>query len=179
MGSETCDFCTMLASRGFVYHTEETAGEFDHFHSSCRCKVVPGFPTMERYVRNGVRVSRGLDPSVEGYDPDLYYDMWKHSEKYAEKKIAGALTYKNDTDHKKRDRHASIYFDEVRNRDRGIEITTIARNSGLDKETVEKAYDHLFINEYDLETGHHRFDPDYDESESWRRLREGGKHAET
>ena len=83
MGGEACGFCIMLASRGFVYHTEETAGEFDHFHSSCRCKVVPGFPTMERYVRNGVRVSRGLDPSVEGYDPDLYYDMWKHPEKYA------------------------------------------------------------------------------------------------
>ncbi len=83
MGSETCDFCTMLASRGFVYHSDKTAGEFDHFHASCRCKVVPGFPTMERYVKNGVRVSRGLDPSVEGYEPDRYFDMWKHPEKYA------------------------------------------------------------------------------------------------
>lgn len=83
MGSETCDFCMMLASRGFVYHSDKTAGEFDHFHASCRCKVVPGFPTMERYVKNGVRVSRGLDPSVEGYDPDRYFDMWKHPEKYA------------------------------------------------------------------------------------------------
>lgn len=83
MGAEPCAFCTMLASRGFVYHTEETAGEFDHFHGSCRCKVVPGFPTMERYVKNGVKVSRGLDPGVEGYDPDRYYDMYEHPEEYA------------------------------------------------------------------------------------------------
>lgn len=82
MGAEPCAFCTMLASRGFVYHTEETAGELDHFHSSCRCKVVPGFPEMEFYYRNGVKVSRGRDPSVEGYDPDRYYDMWKHPDKY-------------------------------------------------------------------------------------------------
>ncbi|MDY2626104.1 MAG: hypothetical protein SOV74_07310 [Coriobacteriales bacterium] len=82
MGNHTCAFCIMLASRGFVYHSEKTAGEFDHFHSDCRCKVVAGFPEMEYYVRNGVKVSRGRDPKVEGYDPDRYFDMYQHPEKY-------------------------------------------------------------------------------------------------
>lgn len=41
MGGETCAFCIMLASRGDVYHTRFTAGEMNHYHSHCRCKVVP------------------------------------------------------------------------------------------------------------------------------------------
>lgn len=42
-GTETCTFCLMLASRGAVYHTRKTAGEFKHFHRNCDCKVVPSF----------------------------------------------------------------------------------------------------------------------------------------
>ena len=42
-GLETCTFCLMLASRGAVYHTRKTAGEFKHFHRRCDCKIVPGF----------------------------------------------------------------------------------------------------------------------------------------
>ena len=39
-GTETCTFCRMLASRGFVYWSRETAGELDHFHRGCDCRVV-------------------------------------------------------------------------------------------------------------------------------------------
>ena len=42
-GTETCTFCLMLASRGAVYHSRKTAGEFKHFHRNCDCKVVPSF----------------------------------------------------------------------------------------------------------------------------------------
>lgn len=37
-GAETCDFCLMLASRGFVYHSTSSAA-VDHTHASC---VLPG-----------------------------------------------------------------------------------------------------------------------------------------
>ena len=42
-GTETCTFCLMLASRGAVYRTRKTAGEWRHFHRGCDCKVVPSF----------------------------------------------------------------------------------------------------------------------------------------
>ena len=42
-GFETCTFCLMLASRGAVYHTRKTAGEWGRFHRGCDCKVVPSF----------------------------------------------------------------------------------------------------------------------------------------
>lgn len=57
-GNETCTFCLMLASRGFVYTSAEAAS---HAHAGCDCRVVQGYPGME----------------VEGYDPDGLYDRWK------------------------------------------------------------------------------------------------------
>ena len=66
-GFETCEFCIMLASRDFVYGNEDLAS---HTHAHCDCRVVPSWDKKKA--------------SVEGYDPDLYYDMWKHPEKYPE-----------------------------------------------------------------------------------------------
>lgn len=70
-GAETCRFCIMLASRGFVYWSEESAGAFDHYHPHCDCMVVPSFDSMASDFGMGRRVS---PTEVEGYDPDAYYD---------------------------------------------------------------------------------------------------------
>lgn len=56
-GAETCPFCLMLASRGFVYHSEKSAEGRYHGHPGCDCRIVPGF--------------EGDD--VEGYDLDGLY----------------------------------------------------------------------------------------------------------
>ena len=66
-GTETCTFCRMLASRGFVYWSRETAGELDHFHRGCDCRVV---------------VSDDPDDpeGVEGFDPDRERELWKRFE---------------------------------------------------------------------------------------------------
>lgn len=57
-GFETCTFCLMLASRGAVYHTRKSAGEWKHFHRGCDCKVVPSFE-RDPYAE-----------VVEGFRPD-------------------------------------------------------------------------------------------------------------
>ena len=71
-GTETCAFCLMLASRGFVYRSERNAGSMNHYHSGCDCRVVCSWQTT------GAGVSRraSLDLDVEGYDPDALYDEW-------------------------------------------------------------------------------------------------------
>lgn len=61
-GPTTCAFCLMLASRGFVYNTRETAGEFDKYHDDCDCVVVASFDEAQSLV--------------EGYDPDEYLAMY-------------------------------------------------------------------------------------------------------
>ena len=65
-GAETCTFCTMLASRGAVYATARNAGEQNHYHRGCDCKIVPSF---------------GDDAVVEGYDPRAYYEAWQEFER--------------------------------------------------------------------------------------------------
>lgn len=71
-GGETCDFCIMLASRGPVYRSAESAGMLDHWHANCRCSVVPMWNT--RYVGPSRRASMTM--TIEGYDPDTLYERY-------------------------------------------------------------------------------------------------------
>jgi hypothetical protein len=41
--SSHCDFCKMLAGRGYVYHTKDTAGAGKHWHDRCGCELELGF----------------------------------------------------------------------------------------------------------------------------------------
>lgn len=60
VGIETCAFCIMLASRGFVYYSKESASANGHVHPNCDCKIVPGFE----------------GDVVEGYDPKVYESIY-------------------------------------------------------------------------------------------------------
>lgn len=86
---------------------------------------------------------------------------------------SGALTSKNDPNFEKRDKHAELYYESVRKRNKQEEISTIANNTGFNVKTIEKVYDHIFINKYELDNGIENFAPDYDMAQSWQRLREG------
>lgn len=58
----TCEFCVMLASRGWVYWTEESARLGGSFHNgACDCSVVPSWG----------------DQKLEGYDPETLYAQYK------------------------------------------------------------------------------------------------------
>lgn len=63
-GRETCSFCFMLASRGFVYHSEQTAeGRGLHgVHDHCDCIIVPGVPG---------------ETEIDGYDPVAMERRWR------------------------------------------------------------------------------------------------------
>lgn len=63
-GAETCTFCRMLASRGFVYKSDKSAGKFSHFHRNCDCRVV---------------ASTDAD-GLEGYDPGRELELWQRFE---------------------------------------------------------------------------------------------------
>lgn len=67
-GTETCAFCFMLSSRGFVYRSKGSANRNhrtgDGYHRNCDCIVVPGFGDLPP------------DAQVEGYAPSQMYDRW-------------------------------------------------------------------------------------------------------
>ena len=73
LGVETCDFCAMLASRGFVYRTAASAGEMSHWHRNCRCKVIPGMEgdfTVEGYSGEQYEALARADAEIDS-DPTL------------------------------------------------------------------------------------------------------------
>lgn len=59
-GGETCQFCFMLCSRGYVYRTADS-GSF-HAHANDKCELVPEF-------KKGTA-------KVKGYDPDRMAAVW-------------------------------------------------------------------------------------------------------
>jgi uncharacterized membrane protein YgcG len=70
VGSYTCPFCVMLASRGFVY-TAKTAKSSSQYHAHCDCALVP-------YGKSG-------KAKLDGYDPDALYEKYKKGEGIGER----------------------------------------------------------------------------------------------
>lgn len=63
-----CEFCLMLASRGFVYsrRTVDQTGEGDRFHGGCRCHAMPVWDETRARV-------------VYGYDPDKILERYEEA----------------------------------------------------------------------------------------------------
>lgn len=81
-GAKTCAWCSMLASRGFVYLTRETAGVVaSDYHDDCDCQIVPEWDAGSSHI--------------EGYDPDRLYDQYLRARDAAgsgdPKEIAAAM----------------------------------------------------------------------------------------
>lgn len=64
-GLDNCTFCVMLASRGFEYASEQSASLFGHNHRNCDCIVVAGPKDAD---------------SIEGFDHQELYDLWRDLE---------------------------------------------------------------------------------------------------
>ncbi len=61
-GPTTCRWCVMLASRGFVYYSAESAGQGNEWHDDCNCVPVSG-------------LSR--DDLPEDYDLDYFIELYQ------------------------------------------------------------------------------------------------------
>lgn len=73
-GFETCKFCQMLASRGAVYVSSKTAGEFNHYHANCKCLIVPHFVSVESlYSADGFN-----DGQLRARAQELVSEAWLH-----------------------------------------------------------------------------------------------------
>lgn len=60
---DTCRWCLMLASRGFVYASaEEAGGDGSRYHHDCDCVPTPEFSGSA---------------NIEGYDPDALYEQYQ------------------------------------------------------------------------------------------------------
>lgn len=177
-----CKWCKSLEGS---YNYPEVPKDIYRRHGNCRCTVDyhPGngkkqnvhtkkwTNEKQKLVRKRSRI--GIE-SVDEREQKRYNRVMKSSGA-----VYGAWNDRNDPYNKERDRHAQEFYESVRNRNKQHEIVKVSNNSGLSQSDVEKIYNHIFINEYDLEDGRKRFDPSYDMAESWRRLSEiGGKNIQ-
>ncbi len=85
----------------------------------------------------------------------------------------GAYNDVNDPNGKYREQHAEKYYLSLRNSNRQSIVDVISKNSGVTEDTVSKMFDHLIVNEYELDGRYVHFDPDYYIAGSLQRLREG------
>lgn len=69
-GEKTCAFCSMLASRGFVYRSEHLAGATTDWHDKCDCLIVPSWDANQAHI--------------EGYDPDRIYAQYLEARSYSD-----------------------------------------------------------------------------------------------
>jgi hypothetical protein len=67
-GAETCAWCMLWASRGFIYRSEASA-QFTRSHFKCDCQIVPSWSKK---------------PRIRGYDVSKYEDMYKETIKSLE-----------------------------------------------------------------------------------------------
>nr|DAQ40309.1 MAG TPA: hypothetical protein [Caudoviricetes sp.] len=177
-----CKWCKSLEG---TYNYPEVPKDIYRRHDKCRCTVDyhPGngkkqnvhtkkwTNEKQKLVKERSRI--GIE-SVDEREQKRYNRVMKSSGA-----VYGAWNDRNDPYNKERDRHAQEFYESVRNRNKQHEIVKVSNNSGLSQSDVEKIYNHVFINEYDLEDGRKRFDPSYDMAESWRRLSEiGGKNIQ-
>ena len=170
-----CKWCKSLEGS---YNYPEVPKDIYKRHGNCRCTVDyhPGngkkqnvhtkkwTNEKQKLVRERSRI--GIE-SVDEREQKRYNRVMKSSGA-----VYGAWNDRNDPYNQERDRHAQEFYESVRNRNKQHEIVKVSNNSGLSQSDVEKIYNHIFINEYDLEDGRKRFDPSYDMAESWRRLSE-------
>lgn len=162
-----CEWCQDRAGTYEYARVRRTGSEVFRRHANCRCAVeyVPG---------NGRR--QNVHDKTWRRETEEERNSRVNTAIIAQSSggVHGALNDINDPDQSRRDAHAERYYNEIRNRDRNYEIAAVARNSGFSEEDIDVVFAHVFENDHLFEDGSiHRFDPDYNMAESWRRLREG------
>lgn len=132
-GFETCTFCLMLASRGAVYHSRKTAGEWGRFHRGCDCKVVPSFEG---------------DPDaelVQGVKPRELYERYK-----VFKQIDSMETLDDSNKKELKERALKADVGSIAGKKLGS-VRYVKQRDSLE-EHERAGIDHLLLNGFDVET---------------------------
>lgn len=200
-GGETCAFCIMLASNGWLKASKKAVrnGHAPHIHANCDCTYAIRFDSRTR---------------VEGYDPEYYERMYYNAKDRVDE--GGAFwSGKSDKDainqirrdkyklnaEKIRAQHRAAYakrqsggktigghryieneYDKEKEKiairkyeqyARVDDSAIIAKNTGFSREEIQQVRSHVFFKKHDLERGYERLAPDYDMAVAWKRLQDG------
>lgn len=149
-------------------HIDERAGKFFRGLKTWQREDILGVKGSQAYLKG----RRKWQTVLRGDFNDKMRNQMGLKEAF-ETGASGALTNKNDPFSTKRDKHAAAYYESVKKRDKRKEIDAVARAASMSYNDVEKIYNYVFIEKHHLDTGYHRFSPDFYMANSWQRLREG------
>ena len=170
--SGCCDICKALDGKHFKVKDMMPGENAPPIHPLCRCSTA-AYEDSAAYDEWLDFISKG--GTTAEYNELKAKDGLTKINKGAiiAGAVMGALNNKNDPDGLKRQEHAEKYYLSMRNSEKEGIISAISKNSNIDSAEVAKMFEHLIINQYDLDEGHTNFAPDYYIAESIRRLREG------
>lgn len=188
---KTSSVCRELDGKVFPISEYQPGITANPFHPRCRSTTAPNFDKEDEELgltgelSNGERAARGDDGKSYYVSSDISYKEWENT--FVNKNInedlkvikqsdiieSGAISR---SDYKRMDKHAELYYKEIRKRTSDIEA--ISRNTKFSVEEVKKIKEHIFINEYELLGGFKNFDPNYDMAVSWQRLIDGSNIKE-
>ena len=87
--------------------------------------------------------------------------------------IFGSYNDNNDPYWIKRDAHAKLYYEELKNNGKKVFVDKISKNTGFSKRFISEVYDHVFVEKHYLDDGYKVFDSSYEMAKSFQRLKEG------
>lgn len=158
-------------------------GEFGRPEEDCNCRCTAN--SIPRWALDEAELEEQKE-RAKYFGIDKTKDFEEYKEKYlkaaenVEKSgnlrynsggLMGAYNDENDPYNEKREAHANLYYEEIRNSSKKHFVDAVSKNSSIDAETVEKVYLHVFSNKHMLDNTMKYFDPDYYMAESFRRLR--------
>lgn len=159
----TLDYKTSQRCRsldGKVFKFDDVNKPIPPLHPFCRSTLV-NMPNKDW------RPSERLDNESKQKISWQTYEEWE--KEYI--KSTGAIGKIHKNDYKRKEKHAKIYYESIRKRN--DDITSIAKNTGININTIKKVKEHVFINKYNLAQGYTNFYPDYEMAVAWQRLIEG------
>ena len=154
-----CEECEGVNGSTFRFEDMQVGVNFPPLHPYCRCQIAPAVDDWDAWQQKQEELGqRQAEKTLERISD-------------ARGAVSGALYSDEEGNHDRMEQHAIRYYDAVRSRDRTEEITKVTNNSGVSRDIVEDAYQHIF---YDLHLNYFgeytRFAPDYDMAVSWQRL---------
>ena len=149
--SDACSICRALDGKHFKVDDMMPGDNAPPMHPGCHCS---GAAYMDDEL---------YEEWINSYqEHGLNFEDWSKKNFVAKNgrddiissgAVKGALTDKNDPLYVKRDAHAIKYYESVRRSKKSNIVKTIANNTGISEKSINKVYDHVFINDHELYGG--------------------------
>ena len=171
--ADACPWCQELEGEYDYEEVKERNSPVYQRHSNCMCEVT--FEPGDGRVQD-VHSKQWLNDEDASNRINKYKEIekqWSPSQSQSRQQITqtGGSNRTEDDETTRRNNHAELYYEEIRNRKLYSDAKLIAQVAPeFSVEQIEEIRQHVFIREQPRDNRIARFDPSYDISQAWQRL---------